>query len=729
MQEGEEMPVQGGVALNYPRSLADDTGVQLCGLDDARERSVIRLLDEYGAVDGASQLVASVARYMASTMRCSRVSRCNAASHLQHASALHMLNAEMEAAAATDAGGMAAEEEAATALLNAEMEAAAATDAGGMAAEEEAATAALNAEMEAAALANAGGMTAEEKAAIVLLNAEMEAAAATDAGGMTVEEKAPIVVAEASAVVAEAPSVVAEAPSVAEVAAAEVALGVAGVEAEEAPSVVTEAPLVDVKAFGVFALCISVPSSLTVFTLEVEAGDTIDAVKAQIHEKEGVPIAWQRLFFESTQLEGGRTLQDYSIQPGSKLHLVLRLLGGTTASGPSLSLHEKANMLAAHRAQHTAAVQDVLQHLCRKQKGDADTLAEYEAALFNEMQDGLDAAKQELRGATAFATQLQRDLIAVKKGLTAAKQESTGAKQLASKMQDGLIAAKQEATTAEEESKQLLNRVQGELSAAKEDLTTIKQELKSVKEELASIKRGPTATSGAEESLAIGFATNDGSELCSAPAESERGDDTQRLPDSEPGDHFCLTGLMRDSNLGNQQHSAARVFHGAAFSRWYESLQSRFSAQQRQSVQAARFEEQRRQEARALAIEGLSELDKQECDALSIEVVCEKFGVWFEQCFVPECIKHKVSLVEAQAWGEAFKQDLERHGLPDWLVLERWSPEYGANMVETNLNKEDIKGAVHSLPRFPFGVNESWHQGCLHCLLSAYQLLTVQFTG
>ena len=84
------MPVQGGVPLNYPRSLADDAGVQLCGLDDARERSIIRLLDEYGAVDGASQLVASVARYMASTMRCSRVSRCNAASHLQHASALHM---------------------------------------------------------------------------------------------------------------------------------------------------------------------------------------------------------------------------------------------------------------------------------------------------------------------------------------------------------------------------------------------------------------------------------------------------------------------------------------------------------------------------------------------------------------------------------------------------------------------------------------------------------------
>ena len=110
--------------------------------------------------------------------------------------------------------------------------------------------------------------------------------------------------------------------------------------------------------------------------------------------------------------------------------------------------------------------------------------------------------------------------------------------------------------------------------------------------------------------------------------------------------------------------------------------------------------------------------------------MCKKFDGWFDKSFVPECIKHKVSLVEAQAWGEAFKQDLKTHGLPDWLVLERWAPEYAANMVEIkNMDAEDVKKAAHSLPRFSFGVNESWHPGRLHRLLFAYRLLTAKLAG
>ena len=61
-------------------------------------------------------------------------------------------------------------------------------------------------------------------------------------------------------------------------------------------------------------------------TMEVEPTDRVEHLKALIEERIGTPVDQQRLIFAGKQLEDGKTLQDYSIQKDSTIHLVLRFV-------------------------------------------------------------------------------------------------------------------------------------------------------------------------------------------------------------------------------------------------------------------------------------------------------------------------------------------------------------------------------------------------------------------
>ena len=97
-------------------------------------------------------------------------------------------------------------------------------------------------------------------------------------------------------------------------------------------------------------------------TLEVEPNDSVEAIKAKIQEKEGVPPNKQVIIYKGKMLHEGKTMSDYNIGKESQLYLGLTTIG-------SISFNEALDAYEINCAQH-------LQDLAAYVNGEYSTVVE-----------------------------------------------------------------------------------------------------------------------------------------------------------------------------------------------------------------------------------------------------------------------------------------------------------------------------------------------------------------
>ncbi|KAF8348719.1 ubiquitin-related domain-containing protein [Amanita rubescens] len=65
--------------------------------------------------------------------------------------------------------------------------------------------------------------------------------------------------------------------------------------------------------------------------LDIDPSDQITRIKEKVEEQSGVPPQQQRLIFRGRQMSDDKTANDFNVEAGAVLHLVLALRGGQQA--------------------------------------------------------------------------------------------------------------------------------------------------------------------------------------------------------------------------------------------------------------------------------------------------------------------------------------------------------------------------------------------------------------